>query len=70
MTVFNSLIGRTDAASLMPEEVASQIISALPTSSAALSTFRQVRMGRAQQRLPIVSVLPTAYWVDGSSDTA
>jgi HK97 family phage major capsid protein len=70
VTVYNSLIGRTDAAALMPEEVSREIIAALPSSSAALSTFRSVNMGRAQQRLPIVSVLPTAYWVDGSSDTA
>jgi HK97 family phage major capsid protein len=69
MTVFNSLIGRTDAASLIPEEVSREIISALPTKSAALSAFRRVNMSRAQQRLPVLSVLPTAYWVDGSSDT-
>lgn len=69
MTVYNSLTSRTDAAALIPEEVSRAIIQDLPTRSAALSTFRQARMTRAQQRLPALSALPTAYWVDGSSDT-
>jgi HK97 family phage major capsid protein len=70
VTTYNSLISRTDAAALIPEEVSREIIAALPTKSASLSAFRQVTISRAQQRLPVVSVLPTAYWVDGSSDTS
>lgn len=70
MPTYNSLISRTDAASLIPEEVSREIIAALPTTSASRRLFRSVTMGRAQQRLPVVSVLPTAYWVDGSSDTS
>src|SRR4051812_46238250 len=69
MTTYNSLTTRTDGAALIPEDVAAGIIQGLPATSAALRTFRQVRMTRAQQRMPVLSALPTAYWVDGSSDT-
>jgi HK97 family phage major capsid protein len=60
---YNNIISRTDAAALIPEEVANQIIQEMPPQSAALSTFRQVRMARAQQRLPVMSALAVAYWV-------
>jgi HK97 family phage major capsid protein len=71
MSTYNSLTDRTDAAALIPEEVAREIIQGLPAQSAAFSTFRHVNMGRAQQRMPVLSALPVAYWVDsGGSDTA
>lgn len=69
MTVYNSLTTRSDGAPLIPEDVAAGIIQGLPTVSAARATFRTVRLTRAQQRMPVLSALPTAYWVDGSSDT-
>lgn len=64
---YTNIISRTDAAALIPEEVASQIISHLPDQSAALKLFRKVPMSRNQQRLPVLSALPTAYWVNGDS---
>lgn len=69
MPTYDSLTSRSEAAALIPEEVSSQIIQGLPLKSAALGSFRTVRMTRAQQRLPVLSALPTAYWLDGSSDT-
>lgn len=39
----------------------------MPRASAALSLFRQVRMSRKQQRLPVMSVLPTAFFVNGDT---
>lgn len=68
MATYNSAISRTEAASLIPEEASGTIVQGLPTASAALSTFRTVRLTRAQQRLPVLSVLPTAYWVSTSGD--
>jgi HK97 family phage major capsid protein len=63
VTVYNSLTDRTDAGPLSREEVASAIIQGLPAASAALSTFRRVNMTKAQQRMPVLSALPVAYWV-------
>ena len=64
---FNSLTDRTDAGALIPEDVSREIIAALPVGSAALSTFRRVNMTRAQQRMPVLSALPVAYWVSGDT---
>jgi len=51
----------------MPEDAADTIIKAAIQSSAALSLFRRVTMSRAQQRLPVVSLLPSAFWVNGDT---
>jgi HK97 family phage major capsid protein len=60
-----ALITRNDAASLIPEDVASEIIKNAPQQSAALNLFRNVRMARGQTRLPVLSVLPIAYFPGG-----
>ena len=64
---YNNIVSRTDAAALIPEDVASDIIKRLPLASAALSLFRHVPMSRAQQRMPVMSALPVAYFVNGDS---
>ena len=71
MPTFNSLTTRTDAASLIPEAVSAGILQGLPAASVALSDFRTVRLTRAQQRMPVLSALPVAYWLntDGADDT-
>lgn len=67
MPTYDSLVDRDDADALIPEEVASEVIKGAVEQSAAMSLFRRVTMGRAQQRLPVVSVLPTAYFVSGDT---
>ena len=64
---YNSLIDRNDAAALIPEEVSREIVQALPAQSAVLRTFRRVTMSRAQQRMPVLAALATAYWVNGDT---
>jgi HK97 family phage major capsid protein len=64
---YNNVVSRTDAAALIPEDVADDLLKYLPKASAALTLFRQVRMSRAQQRMPVLSALPTAYFVDGDT---
>jgi HK97 family phage major capsid protein len=65
--VYDSLIDRSDAGATIPEDVSRQIIQSLPEESVALGSFRRVTMSRGQQRLPVLSVLPVAYWVDGDT---
>lgn len=69
MPTYSSLTTRADADALIPVEVAREILQGLPASSAALRTMRRVNMSSAQTRQPVLSSLPQAYWVDGSSDT-
>lgn len=64
---YNAITDRTDAAALIPEETTNEIMQDMPRASAALSLFRQVRMSRKQQRVPVLSVLPTAYFVNGDT---
>lgn len=65
--VYTSVIDRSDVGALIPEDVSRTIIQGLPASSVALTSFRRATMSRAQQRLPVLSVLPVAYWVDGDT---
>jgi HK97 family phage major capsid protein len=64
---YNNTISRSEAAALIPEEVASEIVKHLPAESAALTMFRSVPMARAQQRIPAESALAVAYWVAGDT---
>ena len=64
---YDNIIDRSDAGALIPEEVSNEIIQGVPRVSAALSLFRRVRMSRKQQRLPVLSVLPYAYFVNGDT---
>lgn len=67
MPTYGSIIDRTDAGALIPEEAARQIIQGLPAASVALGSFRRVTMSRGQQRMPVLSALPIAYWVGGDT---
>lgn len=65
---FDNIISRTDVSSLIPDDVAAGIIGSLPEESAALSLFRRVNMSSKQQRMPVKSALPTAYFLNGDTD--
>lgn len=64
---YNNVTSRTDAAALIPEEVSRDLVRRSTQESAALSLFRRVPVGRAQVRMPIISALPVAYWVNGDT---
>lgn len=64
-----ALIDRTGAEALMPEEYARDIVQGVPKASAALALSRKLpNMSRIQRRIPVLSSLPTAYWLTGDTD--
>lgn len=64
---YNNITSRTDAGALIPEEVVRDIEPLLRTESAAMRLFRRVPVARAQQRFPVLSALPVAYFVNGDT---
>ena len=64
---FNNLVTRTNSQALIPEVVSNDILSGLTNQSVALQKFRQVRMATNQTRMPVLSALPTAYFVSGDT---
>ncbi len=65
---YTNLISRTDAEALIPEDVSQSIIAGVPEQSAVLRVARRLpNMTTAQRRMPVLSVLPTAYFVDGDT---
>lgn len=52
------MVDRTDAASLIPEDAAREIIKGVTNKSAAMQLFRHMPMKANQKRLPIIQTLP------------
>lgn len=68
MTTYDDIIAR-DASNdpLVPTPVSAEIIKELPKASALLSMARRVTMSAKTSRQPVLSLLPTAYFVDGDT---
>lgn len=49
------------------EETIDQVMDGLENTSAARTLFRQINVSKAQQRFPVLSALPLAYWVNGDT---
>ena len=64
---FDNLVTRADAQSLIPDQEVREILKTAVSSSAALQLFRQIRMSSKMARVPVLSVLPQAYWVNGDT---
>lgn len=64
---YNSLVTRSNVQALIPEEVSNTLLAGLANESAAMTKFRQMRMSTSQQRMPVLSALPTAYFVTGDT---
>lgn len=63
---YNSLISATDADALIPVEEANEIIKSVPTQSKVLQMARRLpNMSSATKTMPVISALPTAYFVNG-----
>lgn len=64
---YNNVISRADVQAAIPEDVAAELTRGAIQESAAMSLFRRRGLSRAQQRVPVLSVLPTAYFVSGDT---
>lgn len=65
---YNSLVDRTGSGALIPEEASREIIQTLPEQSAVMQLARRLpNMSRKQRRIPVLSSLPVAYFVNGDT---
>lgn len=65
---YDSVITRSNAEALIPEEVTREIIQNVPQASAVMQLGRRLpNMTRAQLRLPVLSALIRAYFVNGET---
>jgi HK97 family phage major capsid protein len=64
---YNNVISRSEVQALIPEDVASGVLEGVVRESAALSLLPRVTMASNQQRIPVISALPTAYFVNGDT---
>ena len=63
---FSNFIGYNDAAALMPEEVNNYLLNRIAETNPILQLARRLpNMSRGQTRLPVLSSLATAYFVQG-----
>lgn len=65
---YDNNISRSDVAARVPEKVVNDLLTGMQNQSAALTLFPRVSMSEKQQRMPVLSALPTAYFLNG--DTA
>lgn len=64
---YDSIIDRDGAEALIPEQVVNQIFKESSEQSTFMRLARRLpNMARSQLRLPVLSALPTAYWVNPS----
>ena len=68
MATYNSLVSRSDlGGALIPEPVSNQIIQEMPQASVLLSRARRVALSSKTLKQPVLSTLPSAYWVNGDT---
>jgi HK97 family phage major capsid protein len=67
LNAVTDITDRSDADALIPEKDRKDIITNLPSASAALTLMRQVNMSTKKERQPVLSALPNAYWVEGDT---
>lgn len=61
---------RDGAEALIPEQVSKEIIQGVTEGSAVLNSFRKLpNMSSKKTRMPVMDMLPVAYFVDGDTGT-
>jgi HK97 family phage major capsid protein len=66
---YDNIISRTKVSAMLPEDFAGEIWTRVAAESAAMTRFRRVPASREQTRVPVLSALPTAYFVTGDTGT-
>lgn len=65
---YNNVITRSEAAALIPEEVSNELLNNLAGTNPLMQLARRLKnMSRAQTRLPVMSALANAYFVNGDT---
>jgi HK97 family phage major capsid protein len=65
---YKSVVSRTDAAALIPEDASAEILKGVAETNPLMRLARRLpNMSRAQRRLPVTSALATAYFVSGDT---
>jgi HK97 family phage major capsid protein len=64
---YNTLVQRSDVASLIPQRISNQMLTSLQDSSAALRLGTRIQMPAGVTTFPVLSALPVAYWVTGDT---
>ena len=65
---YNSIISRDDAGALIPEDVSAEIIQSVTESSTIMRLGKKLaNMPRGQTRLPVLSLYPIGYFVNGDT---
>lgn len=69
MPTYNSNVGRDDAKALIPtQDIIDEIIQGAVKNSKALQIMTRLpNMTTKQAKMPVLSMLPEAYWVDGDT---
>lgn len=63
---YNNVIARGDTREI-PADLSTEIVQGATEQSVAMNRFRQVQVSKRQNRFPVLSALPTAYWVNGDT---
>ncbi len=64
---FNNLVTRSNVAALVPEAVSTQMLVTIGEQSAVLALGNNIPLASNQVRFPVLSALPTAYFVNGDT---
>jgi HK97 family phage major capsid protein len=64
---YNNIVSRADVDAFIPEEVATEVLQAAVQQSAALRLFPNITMSSKTRRMPVLSALPVAYFVNGDT---
>jgi len=66
---YNSVIGRSDVAGIIPVEYSNEFVKTVPEASHVMQLARRLRdMTVYEERMPVLSALATAYFVDGDTE--